>query len=105
MTQELILIISLCGVGVLGIGFLIYKYRKGQINELYALALKLVDEAEAKFGNGTGQLKYEYVSEKLHEVLPGILKLVISEKVIDFIIERSVDELQEYLQHQLQGKE
>ena len=67
--------------------------------------VKIGDEIEIKFGSGTGALKYQYVSGKLYSILPGYVKLFISDKLLDTWIETVVDELQEYLEKKIEKEE
>jgi len=61
------------------------------------IALALVIEAEAKYGSGTGEIKYAEVVGKLYNLLPGTLKIFISEKFIDKLIEDAVQFMKEKL--------
>jgi len=61
------------------------------------IALALVIEAEAKYGSGTGDIKYAEVVGKLYSLLPGTLKIFISEKFIDTLIEDAVQFMKEKL--------
>ena len=58
----------------------------------------LVTEAEAKFGSGTGELKYAAVTTWLYEKLPTLAKFLFTRKQIDQMIEAAVDRLREYLE-------
>lgn len=79
--------------------YLVVLYKKGKSKEIYSIVKSLVDEAEIKFGSGTGSLKYEFVVGKLYAVLPGYIKLFVSDRLLDVWIEKAVDELQEYLEN------
>lgn len=94
-------------LGLLGVGaaYLLVLFKNGKKKEIYSIVKALVDEAEVKFGSGTGALKYEYVVGKVYSVLPGYIKLFISDKLLDFWIETAVDELQEYLESKIEKKE
>lgn len=87
-------------LGVIAVGFLIYVitlFRQGKIWKLYSMIKTLVDDAEKKYGSGEGELKYDYVVKQAYSVMPRILKIFVSEKLMDKWIETAVDELQEIL--------
>ena len=94
-------------LGLLGAAaaYLIVLFKRGKTKEIYSIIKALVDEAEIKFGSGTGELKYQYVAGKLYSVLPGYVKLFISDKLLDTWIETAVDELQEYLEKKIEKEE
>ena len=100
-------IIMTVALGLLGAAaaYLIVLFKKGKTKEIYSIIKALVDEAEVKFGSGTGELKYQYVAGKLYSVLPGYVKLFISDKLLDTWIETAVDELQEYLEKKIEKEE
>ena len=100
-------IIMTIALGLLGAAavYLIVLFKRGKTKEIYSIIKALVDEAEIKFGSGTGELKYQYVVGKLYSVLPGYVKLFISDKLLDTWIETAVDELQEYLEKKIEKEE
>ena len=53
-------------------------YFRGQKKIVYKILYALVTEAEKQFGGGTGELKQAYVLEKVYNMLPAVLKSVIS---------------------------
>ena len=85
--------------------YLVVLFKRGKTKEIYSIIKALVDEAEVKCGSGTGALKYQYVTGKLYSVLPGYVKLFISDKLLDTWIETAVDELQEYLEKKIEKEE
>ena len=100
-------IIMTVALGLLGAAaaYLIVLFKRGKTKEIYSIIKALVDEAEIKFGSGTGELKYQYVAGKLYSVLPSYVKLFISDKLLDTWIETAVDELQEYLEKKIEKEE
>ena len=100
-------IIMTVALGLLGAAaaYLIVLFKKGKTKEIYSIIKALVDEAEIKFGSGTGELKYQYVAGKLYSVLPGYVKLFISDKLLDTWIEIAVNELQEHLEEKIEKEE
>ena len=100
-------IIMTVALGLLGAAaaYLIVLFKRGKTKEIYSIKKALVDEAEVKFGSGTGALKYQYVTGKLYSVLPGYVKLFISDRLLDFWIETAVDELQKYLEKKIEKEE
>ena len=94
-------------LGLLGAAatYLVVLFKRGKTKEIYSIVKALVDEAEIKFGSGTGALKYQYVVGKLYSVLPGYVKLFISDRLLDIWIETAVDELQEYLEKKIEKEE
>ena len=100
-------ITMIVALGLLGAAatYLVILFKRGKTKEIYSIIKALVDEAEVKFGSGTGELKYQYVTGKLYSVLPGYVKLFISDKLLDTWIETAVDELQEYLEKKIEKEE
>ena len=96
-------IIMTVALGLLGAAaaYLVVLFKRGKTKEIYSIIKALVDEAEIKFGSGTGELKYQYVVGKLYSILPGYVKLFISDRLLDFWIETAVDELQGYLENKI----
>ena len=100
-------IIMIVALGLLGAAatYLVVLFKRGKTKEIYSIIKALVDEAEIKFGSGTGALKYQYVSGKLYSILPGYVKLFLSDRLLDTWIETAVDELQEYLEKKIEKEE
>ena len=69
------------------------KYRK----VAKRILLSLVVAAEQQFGGKTGEVKFSYVAEKLHEKLPFIVQILFTEKDIANMIEEAVDKMKQYL--------
>lgn len=86
-----ILVVLLLIVGLL------FIYKKGKKEFVRQIVLSLVVQAEKALGSGTGELKYAMVVENVYKVLPYILRLLISKRELDNIIEGSVRYLKEYL--------
>lgn len=68
------------------IGLIVYIRRNG-VNAIKALLLAWITQVEAEYGSGTGALKKSKVTAKIYAELPGILKLIIPERVISALIE------------------
>ena len=100
-------IIMTVALGLLGAAaaYLIVLFKRGKTKEIYSIIKALVDEAEIKFGSGTGELKYQYVAGKLYSVLPGYVKLFINDKLLDTWIEIAVNELQEHLEEKIEKED
>jgi hypothetical protein len=58
------------------------------------IVLALVTEAEKKYGGGTGAVKLAAVVDWLYPKIPAIIRLFISERQIEQIIERVLAEAQ-----------
>lgn len=100
-------ITMIVALGLLGAAatYLVVLFKRGKTKEIYSIIKALVDEAEVKFGSGTGALKYQYVSGMLYSILPGYVKLFLSDRLLDTWIETAVDELQEYLEKKIEKEE
>lgn len=77
------------------VGLILYK--RGKTTFVRKVVLALVTEAEKRYGDGTGELKYHHVVERLYEVLPWILRVLYSKEQIDKMIEDAVEYLKRYL--------
>ena len=80
-------------------------YKNNKKIEIYKIIQGLVCEAEIRLGSGTGDLKYEFVVNKVYSLLPFYVKIFISEKLLDIWIETAVDELQEMLDKEIKKEE
>ena len=100
-------ITMIVALGLLGAAatYLVILFKRGKTKEIHSIIKALVDEAEVKFGSGTGALKYQYVSGMLYSILPGYVKLFLSDRLLDTWIETAVDELQEYLEKKIEKEE
>lgn len=83
------------------VGALLYFYKAGKKDLVKKIILSLVVQAEKTLGSGTGELKYAMVVERAYEVMPTILKLLITKKELDNLIEEAVQYMKNYL---AQGK-
>lgn len=77
---------------------LLYLYKRGKKEFVNQVILSLVVQAEKALGSGTGELKYVMVVENVYKILPPILKLLISKKELDNMIEDAVQVLKAYLE-------
>lgn len=84
-------------VALLFIIGLLFLYKSKKQDFVKQVVLSLVIQAEKALGSGTGELKYAMVIEELYLALPPIVRLLISKKELDLMIENSVDYLKEYL--------
>lgn len=78
--------------------------RSKYADQAYQILLYLVTKAEKEFGGGTGELKYSAVSTWLYERLPSMAKLVLSQKLIDELIEDAVEYMQDWLEENAKAK-
>lgn len=72
--------------------------RLGYIKQIKQVLLYLVLEAEKKYGDGTGKLKFSAVSEWTYEKLPSLARIFISADLIEDLIEEAVKEMKKYLE-------
>jgi len=79
------------------IGGLSYLYKIDKKETVRKIILALVIQAEKNLGSNTGELKYIMVVERLYELLPFLLKLLVTKKEIDNMIEDAVVFLKKYL--------
>lgn len=76
---------ALVVVGVVIAAIVLYK--RGEVEILKEILFKLVTKAEQEFGGGTGELKKAAVVEWIYEKLPAILRILITRKEIDRLID------------------
>lgn len=84
-------------VVILFLILIIYLIRRDQVKKVNEMLFYLVTVAENEFGNGTGVLKYAAVTTWLYDRLPAIFKILITDKQLDKMIEKSVVDMKEYL--------
>lgn len=76
---------------------LVLLVRNGYKKSVRKILFYLVTQAEIEFGNGTGELKYALVATWLYERIPLIMRIILTEKTIDDLIEQAVIKMKEYL--------
>ena len=90
---------------VVAIVYVVLLYKNNKKVEIYRIIQGLVWEAEIRLGSGTGDLKYEFVVNKIYTLLPFYVKIFVNEKLLDIWIETAVDELQEMLDKEIKKEE
>ncbi len=65
----------------------IVSFRKGEMTLLKHILFRLVTRAEQEFGGGTGELKKAAVIEWLYERIPAVIRLIVSPKAIETMID------------------
>lgn len=100
LSTEVLITILIFLVIVIG-GYLIFLLKVGEREKALLIIKELVDEAENRFGKGTGELKYNYVVERVQAILPAYIRLFITKKTLDRMITIAVDELQEHLEKEI----
>lgn len=76
---------------------LAFLYKKGKKEFVRKVVLSLVVQAEKALGSGTGELKYAMVVQNIYKVLPFVLRVLITEKELDRLIEDGVQFMKQYL--------
>jgi len=78
---------------------LTYAYVKlGKKEWVYRKLFMLVTYAEKEWGSGAGKVKYNYVVDQFYSIMPKILKMFITRKLLDGYIDSVLDELREVLE-------
>ena len=65
----------------------VFFYKKTETKLIKEILFRLVTQAEAEFGGGTGELKRAAVIEWLYERLPPLLRPVITAKHMERLID------------------
>jgi hypothetical protein len=80
------------------VGVLVFMWFKLDKKEwVKRTLLRLVVTAEEEYGSGTGLVKYNVVIDEFYNIMPKILKVFISRKMIDFYLEEALNKLKELL--------
>ena len=76
---------------------------QGVIGNITSQANKFIAEAEAKYKDTTnmGGVKFTEVVDKLHALVPEVLKDFITKEMIGTIVQKAFDEIEEYVALQL----
>lgn len=74
------------------LAILVYLIKTGQTKILKQIAVKLVTDAEGECGSGTGIIKLSEVVGKLYDKLPGIIRILFTEKQLVQITESVLEE-------------
>lgn len=86
------------GAVVIVAGVALYVYKKRGINGLREEAYKLFIAAEHLYEeSGSGKEKFTYVVTSIYELLPSVLKLLVTEKELEKIIQIWFDEIKDLL--------
>ena len=98
MDIQKIVILAVLLIAVVLIAILVVKAIKTKnFDVIRKVAYFLVVQAEEKFGNGTGHIKYVWVVEQLQRLLPAWATRFITAEDIDKAIELGVAKLKELL--------
>ena len=79
---------------ILVIILIVFTIRTGNYTLLTKMVNTAVDAAEAKWGSGTGSIKYIEASTYINNMLPWYLRIVFTPSLIDNLIETVVEGLQ-----------
>ena len=90
---------------VVAIVYVVLLYKNNKKIEIYRIIQGLVCEAEIRLGSGTGDLKYEFVVNKIYTLLPFYVKIFVNEKLVEIWRETAVDELQQMLDKESKKEE
>ena len=71
--------------------------KRGYKKQIKQCLLYLVTNAEKEYGGKTGKLKFSKVSNDIYSYLPSLAKMFISSKMIEELINKAVEEMEEYL--------
>lgn len=78
--------------------FCLFIYFKlGKEDFIRRLLLDLVVKAEKEYSSGTGLIKYNHVVNEFYNIMPSIMKIFITRKMLDVYIEEAVDQLKHIL--------
>lgn len=88
-------------VVIAAIAIFIALYYFGYRKQLNQILLYLVTKAEQEFGGGTGPIKYGAVVAWVYERVPSIVKIFLTKKELDRLIEQSVVAMKQYLEGQV----
>lgn len=88
---------NLLGIGIILvlIAVLIFLYLRGNKKIVSKILYSLVTEAEKNFGNGTGEVKQASVICRLYEVLPPLIRLLVSERTLETWVDKAVETAKE----------
>ncbi len=70
---------------------------RGKKQIVYKMLYALVREAEERYGDGAGKLRFAEVMTKIYTMLPPILKLFITYDTLEAWIEAAVAQMKEEL--------
>lgn len=69
----------------------IVLYKRGETEILKAILFRLVTDAEREYGGGTGELKKAAVIEWIYDKIPAVLKLIITRRELDKLIDNVLE--------------
>lgn len=72
--------------------FMVVYYFVGK-SQAKVLATKFILEAERLFGSEVGQAKFKWVVSTIHSLLPGLLKVLYTEKDIEKLVQITFNSL------------
>jgi hypothetical protein len=83
-------------IGVVIAGLLVAWFL-GKKKEVYSVLLLLVKKAEEKFNQGENKEKFEYVWTKIEPSIPLILRMFITKKTVNWLIDKALLEAKKEL--------
>lgn len=77
---------------------LIVMLNRGYTKQVAEILFYLVTEAEKQYGSKTGELKYAAVTTWIYEKTPLIVRILLTRKQMDMLIEKAVVRMKKYLE-------
>ena len=84
-------------IAILAIAWFYFNKRK----EVLTAIAYFVQVAENKFGAGQGEIKYQYVVERIYPMLPESIKFFFTSSQLDKWITKAVDDLQDKINSEI----
>jgi hypothetical protein len=83
---------------ILFVIFLIVMLNRGYTKQVAEILFYLVTEAEKQYGSKTGELKYAAVTTWIYEKTPLIVRILLTRRQIDKLIQIAVVRMKKYLE-------
>lgn len=102
MSTTILTIIRIVIYLVIGAAALYFQYN----TKLNQKATEYINKAEELFKDSTkaGGTKFNWVVDKLYDILPAPMRLVFTKETIAVLVQRTFDEIQSYAVKQLDKK-
>lgn len=103
MILEVVRVLVFVLFGGLSIYLQYNKKLQQKIADITAQAIILIKEAEFVYKDTTkaGGTKFKYVVDKLYNLVPKTLRVVITRETVEDIVQRTFDAVEEYAREQL----
>lgn len=85
------------------IGMCVWCYKNNKKKVVYFWLLQIVNEVEEKYGNDRQDIKYSIILDRIYHVIPSSIRWLFSVEELDDMITNAIDNVQDFLEKEIEG--